>query len=144
LKINSFKLIFNGKVVDMKRITLIKGDGIGPEVVKATVKVVEATGVQIKWEEVDAGESAINEYGTVLPQNVIDSIKKNKVALKGPVGTPIGDGFRSVSVSLRKKLNLYANLRPIKSLPGVKSMYKKYRHCCCQRKHRGSLFRHRA
>lgn len=86
----------------MKRITLIKGDGIGPEVVKATVKVVEATGVQIKWEKVDAGESAINEYGTVLPQNVIDSIKKNKVALKGPVGTPIGDGFRSVSVSLRK------------------------------------------
>ena len=108
----------------MKKITLIKGDGIGPEVVKATVKVVEAAGAQIKWEEVDAGESAINEYGTVLPQNVIDSIKKNKIALKGPVGTPIGDGFRSVSVSLRKKLNLYANLRPIKSLPGVKSMYK--------------------
>ncbi len=108
----------------MKRITLIKGDGIGPEVVTATVKVVEAAGAQIKWEEVDAGESAINEYGTVLPQTVIDSIKKNKIALKGPVGTPIGDGFRSVSVSLRKKLNLYANLRPIKSLPGVKSMYK--------------------
>lgn len=108
----------------MKRITLIKGDGIGPEVVKATVKVIEATGAQIKWEEVDAGESAINEYGTVLPQKVIDSIKKNKVALKGPVGTPIGDGFRSVSVSLRKKLNLYANLRPIMTLPGVKSMYK--------------------
>jgi len=108
----------------MKRITLVKGDGIGPEVVKATVKVIEAAGAQIKWDELDAGEPALKKYGTVLPQNVIDSIKKNKVALKGPVGTPIGDGFQSVSVSLRKKLDLYANLRPIKSLPGIKSKYK--------------------
>ena len=108
----------------MKKITLVKGDGIGPEVVKATVKVIEAAGAQIKWDELDAGEPALKKHGTVLPQNVIDSIKKNKVALKGPVGTPIGDGFRSISVSLRKKLDLYANLRPIKSLPGVKSKYK--------------------
>ncbi len=108
----------------MKRITLIKGDGIGPEVVKATVRVIEAAGTQIEWDEVDAGEMALRKSGTVLPSNVIDSIKRNKVALKGPVGTPVGDGFRSVSVSLRKKLDLYANLRPIKSLPGIKSKYK--------------------
>lgn len=108
----------------MKRITLVKGDGIGPEVVEAAVKVIEAAGARIKWDKLEAGEPALKKHGTVIPPDMIDSIKKNKVALKGPVGTPIGDGFRSVSVSLRKQLDLYANLRPIKSLPGVTSKYK--------------------
>lgn len=108
----------------MKTITLIPGDGIGPEVAKAALKVIDAAGVRIKWERVDAGVPALKNCGTVFPKEVIDSIKRNKVALKGPVGTPVGEGFRSVSVTLRKRLNLYANLRPIKSLPGIKSKYK--------------------
>lgn len=108
---------------EMKTITLIPGDGIGPEVVEASIKVIDAAGVQIRWEKVDAGIQALKKYSTALPEELIDSIKRNKVALKGPVGTPVGEGFKSVSVTLRKKLDLYANLRPIKSLPGIKSKF---------------------
>ena len=107
----------------MRKITLIPGDGIGPEVVDSVVRIIDAVGVKIEWEKVEAGAHALEKYGTVLPENVIESVKRNGVALKGPVGTPVGEGFRSVSVKLRKDLNLYANLRPIKSLKGIKSKY---------------------
>lgn len=107
----------------MYRVTLIPGDGIGPEVSKAMKKVVESTGVKIEWEEVNAGEGVIEKYQTPIPKYVIDSIKKNKVAIKGPITTPVGQGFRSVNVTLRQELDLYANLRPIKSFKGIKSRY---------------------
>lgn len=107
----------------MYRVTLIPGDGIGPEVSKAMKKVVEATGVKIEWEEVNAGEGVIEKYKTPIPKYVIDSIKKNKVAIKGPITTPVGQGFRSVNVTLRQELDLYVNLRPIKSFKGIKSRY---------------------
>ncbi|HFL3853650.1 TPA: isocitrate/isopropylmalate dehydrogenase family protein [Clostridioides difficile] len=107
----------------MYKVTLIPGDGIGPEVAKAMKKVVEATGVEIEWEEVNAGEAVIEEYGTPLPEYIIDSIKKNKIAIKGPITTPVGKGFRSVNVTLRQALDLYVNLRPIKSFKGIKSRY---------------------
>lgn len=105
-------------------ITLILGDGIGPEVTMAAKKVLDESGVNIKWDIVKAGFEVIEEYGTPLPDYIIDSIKKNKIALKGPVTTPVGKGFRSVNVTLRKTLNLYANVRPIKTYKGVKSRYK--------------------
>ncbi|HJQ69407.1 MAG TPA: isocitrate dehydrogenase (NAD(+)) [Blastocatellia bacterium] len=105
------------------RITLIPGDGIGPEVTGATVSVLRAAGVEIEWEPFVVGAEALSRFGDPLPQNLIDSIKKNKVALKGPVITPVGTGFVSSNVRLRKALDLYANLRPIKSLKGVKSRY---------------------
>lgn len=105
-------------------ITLILGDGIGPEVISSTVKVIEATGANISWELVEAGENAIKTHGTPLPDYVINSIKKNKVALKGPVTTPIGKGFRSINVALRQELNLFANIRPIKSYAGIDSLHK--------------------
>ena len=105
------------------KVTLIPGDGIGPEVAEAARKVINATGVQIDWEVVEAGEAVMEEHGTPLPQYVLDSIKKNKVALKGPVTTPIGKGFRSVNVTLRQELNLYANVRPAKTFSGIKSRY---------------------
>jgi isocitrate dehydrogenase (NAD+) len=105
------------------RITLIPGDGIGPEVTDAAVKIIDASGVEIEWEVVPAGMEALERYKTVLPEVVFESIGKNKIALKGPVGTPIGEGFKSVSVTIRKTLDLYANLRPVRSLPGVKSKY---------------------
>ena len=108
----------------MYRVTLIPGDGIGLEVTKAMKKVVEATGVDMEWEEVSAGEAQIEKYGTPLPKQVIDSIKKNKIAIKGPVTTPIGKGFRSVNVTLRQELDLYTNLRPIKSFKGIEKRYK--------------------
>ncbi|MDD5111252.1 MAG: isocitrate/isopropylmalate dehydrogenase family protein [Candidatus Altiarchaeota archaeon] len=104
-------------------ITLIKGDGIGPEVSDATVRCVEAAGLRVKWEIAEAGEDAIKKYGTPLPESTLDSIRKNKVAIKGPITTPIGTGFRSVNVSLRKQLNLYACLRPCKHYEGVRSKY---------------------
>jgi isocitrate dehydrogenase (NAD+) len=107
----------------MYRVTLIPGDGVGPEVVESAIKCIEATGVKIEWERVDAGAEIIDKYGTPLPERVIDSIKKNRVALKGPVTTPVGTGFRSVNVALRQKLDLYACLRPCKWYPGVKSRY---------------------
>ena len=106
------------------RITLIPGDGIGPEVTEAAKRCIEATGVKIEWEEVIAGLSAKEKYGELLPKNVIESIKRNKVALKGPIVTPIGEGFRSVNVAIRHELDLYACLRPAKTYPGVKSSYK--------------------
>jgi isocitrate dehydrogenase (NAD+) len=107
----------------MYTVTLIPGDGVGPEVVEAARKCIEATGIKIEWERVDAGAEIMDKYGTPLPDQVIDSIKKNRVALKGPVTTPVGIGFRSVNVSLRQKLDLYACLRPCKWYPGVKSRY---------------------
>lgn len=106
------------------KITLIAGDGIGPEVTEAAKRCIEATGVKIAWDEVVAGETAIDKYGKILPENVLESIKKNKVALKGPIVTPIGEGFRSVNVAIRQALELYACVRPAKSYPGVKSPYK--------------------
>ena len=107
----------------MYRITLIPGDGIGPEVTAAMKKVVAKSGADIEWEEVKAGMEVLDEYGTPLPDYVIDSIKKNKIAIKGPVTTPVGKGFRSVNVALRKALNLYANVRPIKKFEGLKNRY---------------------
>lgn len=107
------------------KITLIPGDGVGPELAELAVKCVEATGVKIDWDVVDAGEKTLKSDGTPLPKKVLDSIRKNKVALKGPVTTPVGTGFRSVNVSLRRELDLYACLRPCKTYQGVRSRYKK-------------------
>nr|WP_164850211.1 isocitrate/isopropylmalate dehydrogenase family protein [Clostridium prolinivorans] len=107
----------------MHKITFIPGDGIGPEVMGAAKKVIEASGVSIDFEEVAAGEKLIEKYGTPLPDSVLDSIAKNKIAWKGPITTPVGKGFRSVNVTLRQKFNLYANLRPIKTYEGVPSRY---------------------
>ncbi len=104
-------------------ISLIPGDGIGPEITEATRRCVDATGVKIKWEVVEAGSDVMDKYGTPLPKEVLDSIRKNKVALKGPITTPIGKGFRSVNVALRKELDLYACVRPCKSYRGVRSRY---------------------
>ena len=104
-------------------ITLIPGDGIGPEIIAATVRIIEATGVEIDWETHILGAQAQEKYGTTLPESTIESIKRNKVALKGPQMTPIGKGFTSVNVGLRKALDLYANVRPIKALPNVPCRY---------------------
>lgn len=104
-------------------VTLIPGDGIGPEITKAACRVVDATGVAIDWQKVDAGQDVMGEYGTPLPDSVLQSIKKTGVALKGPITTPVGSGFRSVNVALRQALDLYVNLRPALSIPGVKSRY---------------------
>ncbi|MGI0055288.1 MAG: isocitrate/isopropylmalate dehydrogenase family protein [Thermoplasmata archaeon] len=101
-----------------RRVTLIPGDGIGPEVTQAAVRVVAATGVEIDWETVEAGERSIAAKGTPLPGEVLESIRKNKVALKGPITTPIGGGFRSVNVALRQELDLYASVRPARSIAG--------------------------
>ncbi len=101
------------------RITLIPGDGIGPEVSLATQRCIEATGVSVEWETVHAGADMMETAGTPLPDNVIASIRKNKIAIKGPITTPIGSGFRSVNVALRKELDLFACLRPCKSYPGI-------------------------
>ena len=101
------------------RITLIPGDGIGPEVTSAARKVLAATGVLIDWEIVDAGAGAVDKYGSVLPEETLESVRKNKVALKGPITTPIGGGFQSVNVQLRKALDLYANVRPVNSALGI-------------------------
>jgi len=104
-------------------ITLIPGDGVGPEISEATRRVIDATGVQIKWEIQDAGEEVYKKEGTPLPQRVIDSIRKNRVAIKGPVTTPVGTGFRSINVTLRQTLDLYCCLRPCKSFKGAKTRY---------------------
>jgi len=100
---------------------LIPGDGIGPEITAATVRVIEATGVDIEWETQTLGAQALEKYGTTLPDAAIESIRKNRVALKAPITTPVGKGFTSVNVGLRKALDLYANVRPVKALPGIKS-----------------------
>ncbi len=101
------------------RITLIPGDGIGPEVASAVVRIIEATGVEIEWEEHIAGQAALDKFGKTLPDELLASIEKNKVGLKGPITTPVGKGFTSVNVGLRKALDLYANLRPIRALPSI-------------------------
>ncbi|MFQ5987825.1 MAG: isocitrate/isopropylmalate dehydrogenase family protein [Dehalococcoidia bacterium] len=104
-------------------VVLIPGDGIGPEVVEAAQKVIEATGVEIEWKTFEAGAKALERYGTPLPEAILEGIRRSRVALKGPVTTPIGTGFSSITVALRKKLGLYANLRPMKSIPGVPGRY---------------------
>lgn len=104
-------------------VTLIPGDGIGPEVTRAARRVVEATGVDIAWEIQEAGSDVMYKYGTPLPDETIDSIRRNKVALKGPVTTPVGKGFRSVNVRIRQNLQLFANFRPAKSIPTVETRY---------------------
>ena len=104
-------------------ITLIPGDGIGPEVTTAVVNILEATGVSFEWEQHDAGLVAVKQGGTPLPDALIASIRRNKVALKGPVSTPVGEGFTSVNVGLRKSLDLFANLRPVWNLPGVPAKF---------------------
>ena len=111
------------KQIMKHRITLIPGDGIGPELASNVVRIIEASGVDIEWETHFAGAQALEKFGETLPQPLLDSIIKNKVALKGPVTTPIGKGFTSVNVGLRKALDLYANLRPIRALPNVPSRY---------------------
>lgn len=108
----------------MKRtITLIPGDGIGPEVTEPTLEVIRAAGVDLDCETHLAGAAALSRHGTTIPQQLMDSFSRNKIALKGPVTTPVGEGFASVNVELRQSFNLYANLRPIKNLPGVKARY---------------------
>jgi len=104
-------------------ITLIPGDGIGPEVTRAVVRILAATGFAPEWETFSAGAPAIEEHGTTLPQALLDSVTRNKVALKGPITTPVGKGFTSVNVGLRKALDLYANLRPVWNLPSVPSRF---------------------
>ena len=104
-------------------VTMIPGDGIGPEITTAMRRVVDATGVDIAWEVVDAGEGVMAQYGTPLPDHVIEAVRRNKVAIKGPVTTPVGGGFRSVNVALRKALDLYVNLRPAFSIPGTGARY---------------------
>src|SRR5947208_14639703 len=106
-----------------QRVTLIPGDGIGPELAEATRRVLDASGVAFEWEVVEAGEATIAEFGTPLPEQVLESIRRNKVAIKGPITTPVGEGFRSVNVALRQALGLYANLRPARSMLGVQSRY---------------------
>jgi isocitrate dehydrogenase (NAD+) len=105
------------------KVTLIPGDGIGPEITDAVLRIIEATGVEVEWEECLAGTEAVNRFGDPLPSFVLQSIKANRIALKGPVTTPVGGGFASVNVRLRKELDLYANVRPIRNLPGVPSRF---------------------
>jgi isocitrate dehydrogenase (NAD+) len=105
------------------RVTLIPGDGIGPELADAAVTVLEATGVGLEWDLQEAGEAQLAEYGTPLPEHVLESIRTNRVALKGPITTPVGEGFRSVNVALRQALGLYANLRPAQTIVGIPSRY---------------------
>src|SRR4028118_336332 len=102
-------------------ITVIPGDGIGPEVTQAVVRILKAGGLEIEWERHDAGVIAFKRFGQSLPVALLDSIKRTKVALKGPVTTPIAEGFTSVNVGLRKALDLYANLRPVRNMPGAGS-----------------------
>jgi isocitrate dehydrogenase (NAD+) len=104
-------------------ISIIPGDGTGPEICKATRHVLDNSGAALVWEEVIAGEAALKDYDTLLPQSTLDSIKKNKIALKGPITTPIGKGFRSINVAMRQELSLYACVRPCKSYKGVRSRY---------------------
>src|SRR5215471_1046977 len=104
-------------------VTLVPGDGTGPEITEATCRVLEATGVQFEWDVRSAGAETLEKQGTVLPDDVIESIKRTKVGLKGPITTPSGKGQRSANVTLRKKLDLYANLRPAKTYRGLRSRY---------------------
>ncbi|MBI3182412.1 MAG: isocitrate dehydrogenase (NAD(+)) [Myxococcales bacterium] len=106
-----------------RKVTLIEGDGIGPEVMEATVRVLQALGAPLEFEKAGAGLEALSRHGTNLPQSTVESVLRNGVALKGPTGTPIGEGPVSANVALRKALDLYASLRPVKSVPGVKTRY---------------------
>lgn len=114
---------YHGRVLAPHRVTLIPGDGVGPEVSDATRRVLEATGVKFEWDVQNAGLGVMEKYGTPMPEHVLESIRRNKVAIKGPLTTPIGKGIRSVNVALRKELDLYALVRPCKSYPGVRSRY---------------------
>jgi isocitrate dehydrogenase (NAD+) len=105
------------------KITLLPGDGIGPEVTAAVVQIIECTGVEVEWEKYVAGAEALARFGDPLPQEVLDSIIRNRVALKGPVTTPVGTGFASINVRLRKTLDLYSNLRPVRSMPNIITRY---------------------
>src|SRR3954469_11351586 len=106
-----------------QRVTLIPGDGIGPELAEATRRVLDATGVGFEWEVQEAGEAVMAQFGTPLPDHVLESIRRNRIAIKGPITTPVGEGFRSVNVTLRQALNLYANLRPARSIRGLETRY---------------------
>lgn len=112
-----------GLGLNKHRITLLPGDGIGPELAASAKRCIDALGLSIEWDVMEVGESAIEKYKTPLPEEALDSIKRNKIALKGPITTPVGSGFRSVNVELRKRLDLYACLRPCKSYKGVRSRY---------------------
>src|SRR5262245_41381410 len=114
---------YNDVILMAHTITLIPGDGIGPEVTRAVVKILEASSVSIEWDTHDAGIVAVERRCKPLPDALIDSIRRNKVALKGPVTTPVGEGFTSVNVGLRKALDLYSNLRPVWNLPGVAAKF---------------------
>ena len=107
----------------MRKVTLIPGDGIGPEISKSVTDIFKAAGVEVEFEIENAGEKVYNEIGELIPDSLYKSIEKNKVALKGPITTPIGKGFRSINVYLRKKYDLYSNIRPIRTLPGIKTKY---------------------
>src|SRR5919112_4234504 len=107
----------------VQRVTLIPGDGIGPELAEATRRVLDASGVAFEWEVQDAGEAQLAQHGTPLPEAVLESIRRNRVALKGPITTPVGEGFRSVNVTLRQTLGLYANVRPARSMTGLDARY---------------------
>jgi isocitrate dehydrogenase (NAD+) len=107
----------------MRKITLIPGDGIGPEISKSVEDIIKAAGVNVEFEIENAGEAVYNETGELIPDSLYKSIEKNKIALKGPITTPIGKGFRSINVYLRKKYDLYSNIRPIRTLPGIKTKY---------------------
>ena len=106
-----------------RQVTLIPGDGIGPEVAEATVRAVDATGVEIEWERVEAGVRALDEYGQLIPDDVYASLEVTRIGLKGPTATPIAGGHQSINVALRKKLGLYTNFRPVRMLPGLKTRF---------------------
>lgn len=106
-----------------RKVTLIPGDGIGPEVSSATMDIISASGADIEWEIVEAGSTAVEKYGEPLPDHVVESLRRNKVGIKGPITTPVGKGFRSVNVGLRQALQLYANVRPLKNLKNIESKY---------------------
>jgi len=106
-----------------RKITLITGDGIGPEVTSSVLRVLEAAGVKVEWERLKAGAEAVAQSGEPVPESLIESLRRNRVGLKGPLSTPVGSGFRSVNVALRKELDLYVNFRPVRSLPGVDSRF---------------------
>ncbi|MCK5356652.1 MAG: NAD-dependent isocitrate dehydrogenase, partial [Methyloprofundus sp.] len=107
----------------MHNVTLIKGDGIGPSIMEVAVKIIDASGAKINWEEADAGMAAFDKHGTAIPDETLASIDKNRIAFKGPLTTPVGKGFRSINVALRQKYDLYANIRPARSWKGAQSKF---------------------
>src|SRR5437867_2011774 len=117
------------------RVTFVPGDGVGPGLSEATRRVLEATGVEFDWDVQDAGADVMDQYGTPLPEHVLDSIRANGVAIKGPITTPVGTGFRSVNVALRKELDLFCRLRPCKWYPGVRSRYQGVDLVICRENH---------